>query len=49
MISLNALIQAARSGESGKAFGIIATEIQKLSGEIKALTSDIRTALEMAG
>jgi len=49
MISLNALIQAARSGESGKAFGIIATEIQKLSGEIKALTSDIRTALEMVG
>jgi hypothetical protein len=48
MISLNALIQAARSGDSGKAFGIIAIEIQKLSGEIKALTKDIRNALEGA-
>jgi hypothetical protein len=46
MISVNAIIQAARSGEAGKAFGVIAVEIQKLSGEIRALTRDIQTNLQ---
>ena len=45
IISLNATIQAAQAGEAGKGFGVIAVEIQKLSGQIKALTSDIRRAL----
>lgn len=45
IISLNASIQAAQAGETGRSFGVIASEIQKLSGEIRALTLDIRGAL----
>lgn len=45
MISINATIQAARSGESGRAFALIANEVNGLSGEVKSITSTIRRNL----
>lgn len=45
MISINAAIQAARSGEAGRAFSVIASEVNSLSGEVKSITSTIRRNL----
>lgn len=45
MISINAAIQAARSGEAGRAFGVIANEVNDLSGQVKRITSTIRLNL----
>lgn len=45
MISINAAIQAARSGEAGRAFGVIASEVNSLSGQVKSITSTIRRNL----
>lgn len=45
MIALNALIEAARVGDSGQAFCAVAQEIKSLSGEIGELSRGIRLAL----
>ena len=41
MLGLNAAIEAARVGALGKEFGVVATEIRKLSESSKETTSSI--------
>jgi len=41
MLGLNAAIEAARVGDLGKEFGVVATEIRKLSESSKETTSSI--------
>ncbi|MTV49084.1 hypothetical protein GJ688_08840 [Heliobacillus mobilis] len=43
MLSINASIESARSGESGRGFGIVAQEIGKLSLDSKTTTEQIKT------
>lgn len=45
LLSLNAFIEAARSGEHGRGFGVIAQEIRKLSSQSSEATSDIKKKL----
>lgn len=42
MLGLNAAIEAARVGEAGKGFGVVAQEIRKLSEQIKATVPQIK-------
>ncbi len=41
ILSLNASIEAARSGEAGKGFAVVALEMQKLANDIKASSAKI--------
>ena len=46
MLSLNVSIEAARAGDAGRGFAIIATEIRKLASGVQTLSLDIRTRIE---
>ena len=46
ILSFNASIEAARAGDAGRGFSIIATEIRKLASEAQKLSTDIRTRIE---
>lgn len=46
LLSLNASIEAARAGELGKGFGVVASEIQKLSVQANASVEDIRNVVD---
>jgi methyl-accepting chemotaxis protein len=46
MLSLNVSIEAARAGDAGRGFAIIATEIRKLASGVQTLSIDIRTRIE---
>jgi methyl-accepting chemotaxis protein len=42
MLGLNAAIEAARVGEAGKGFGVVADEIRKLPAESKSTVPKIQ-------
>jgi methyl-accepting chemotaxis protein len=46
MLSFNVSIEAARAGDAGKGFAIIAAEIRKLASGVQTLSIDIRTRIE---
>jgi hypothetical protein len=42
LLSVNARIEAARAGAAGGSFAVVATEMNRLSGEVKSLTERLR-------
>ncbi|MCE5285213.1 MAG: methyl-accepting chemotaxis protein [Pelosinus sp.] len=46
LLGLNAAIEAARAGDQGKGFSVVAEEVRKLSGESSKSAKDIKTTLE---
>lgn len=46
MLGLNAAIEAARAGDAGRGFGVVADEIRKLSDGVKATVVNIKELIE---
>mgnify|MGYP005752190565 FL=1 len=49
LLSINARIEAARAGEAGTSFAVVATEMNRLSAEVKTLTERLRAQAHETG
>jgi methyl-accepting chemotaxis protein len=45
LLAVNAAIEAAKAGEHGKGFGVVAQEVKSLAGQSRQATNEVRTIL----
>ena len=49
LLSVNARIEAARAGDAGHSFAVVATEMNRLSSQVEAITQDLRAQSHRTG